>query len=76
MPKQAQAAGMRGTVHLRFLVDVNGAVIDAQVQRSSGIAALDEAGLAAIRLCTLPPMIVDGQAVQSWQSVGYSWNLD
>lgn len=76
MPKQAQAAGLRGTVHLRFLVDVNGAVIDAQVHKSSGIPALDEAGLAAIRLCTLPPMIVDGQAVQSWQSVGYSWNLD
>jgi len=76
LPAHAQAASLRGTVHLRFLVDVDGSVVDAQVHKSSGIAALDEAGLAAIRLCKLPPLIKDGQAVPSWQSVGYSWNLD
>jgi len=76
MPNQPQDAALRGTVHLRFLVDVDGTVIDAQVHKSSGIAALDEAGLAAIRQCKLPPMLKDGKAVQSWQLVGYSWNLD
>lgn len=76
IPPHAKAAGIQGTVQLRFLVDVDGAVIDAGVQKSSGVAELDEAGLAAIRKCRLRPLLQDGKAVQSWQAVGYSWILD
>jgi TonB family protein len=76
IPPHAKAAGIQGTVQLRFLVDVDGAVIDAGVQKSSGVAELDEAGLAAIRKCKLRPLLQDGKAVQSWQAIGYSWTLD
>ncbi len=48
-PRAALAAGIGGTVHLRFTVGPKGRVTDCAVTRSSGNAALDETTCRLIR---------------------------
>lgn len=48
-PRAALAAGVSGTVHMRFTVGVKGRVTDCTVTRSSGNAELDETTCRLIR---------------------------
>jgi periplasmic protein TonB len=47
-PASARSAGQEGTVHLRFLMDHEGRVIDAWIEGSSGISDIDREALASV----------------------------
>jgi len=75
-PREARRLGQKGAVELRFMIDADGAVSQAEVQKSSGYPLLDEAGLAAIRLCKFQPAVKDGRVIDSWHAATYKWALD
>ena len=65
-----------GTVHLRFLVGVDGKVLQAEIEKSSGYKRLDEAARAGLARCQFRPATVDGKPEQSWASMRYTWRLE
>ncbi|SHG53442.1 energy transducer TonB [Massilia sp. CF038] len=75
-PREARRLGQKGSVQLKFMIDTDGSVSEAEVEKSSGHPLLDNAGLAAIRLCKFQPALKDGRVIQSWHAVSYSWALD
>ena len=69
-------AGEEGEVTVKALIDVNGRVIESQVERSSGFRRLDEASREAILACRYRPGIgADGNPVRMWVSVVTKWSL-
>jgi len=75
-PAAARRANETGTVRLRFLIDVNGKVLDSKIERSSGSRRLDEAARAGLSLCRFRPGMVNGRPEQSWGSIDYVWKLE
>ncbi|HZV67267.1 MAG TPA: tetratricopeptide repeat protein, partial [Telluria sp.] len=75
-PKEALRKEQQGTVTLGFLIGPDGAVLNAEVRKSSGYLLLDQAALAGIRRCTFKPARVDGQPSQAWMQMQYMWTLD
>lgn len=61
---------------LRFLVDVDGKVIQAEVEKSSGFKRLDEAARSGLSRCIFKPATVDGKPEQGWASMKYTWRLE
>lgn len=61
---------------LRFLIGVDGNVLESQIALSSGFARLDEAARGALSKCQFKPGTVDGKAEASWASLKYTWRLD
>lgn len=74
-PSDDLKAGHEGAVSLAFLVDAEGAVRDARVDKSSGYAGLDQSARDAIRLCSFTPALKQGVAVRTWTKVQYVWTL-
>lgn len=72
---EALARRAEGTTHLRFLVDADGSVGEAQVAKSSGDASLDEAARAAIAKCRFTPGMAGGKPARAWVPVQYVWSL-
>lgn len=66
----------QGSVMLKFLIGVDGSVLESQIAQSSGFARLDEAARAALVKCQFKPGSVDGKAEASWASLKYTWRLD
>jgi len=64
-----------GTVLLRFLIDVDGRVIDSKIESSSGFPRLDRAARDALGSCVFKPGTVDGKPEQSWAPIKYTWRL-
>lgn len=62
-PAEALTAGSQGVVVLRVAIGADGKVTRAGVHRSSGVAALDEAALAAVRRWQFVPARRRGFAV-------------
>jgi bla regulator protein BlaR1 len=54
-PHDELAAGHKGTVAMKFLVNVDGTVGASRVERTSGFPALDEAALQALSKCRFIP---------------------
>ena len=75
-PATSRKLDEQGTVLLRFLIDVNGTVTDSAVAQSSGFKRLDEAARAALSRCQFKPATSDGQPVQEWATLKYTWQLD
>lgn len=75
-PSASRRAEEEGTVVLRFLIGTDGAVVEAQVDKSSGYGRLDEAARAALSRCRFKPGTVDGKPEQSWASLRYTWRLE
>ena len=71
----ALARRAQGTTSLRFLIDVDGSVADAQVAQSSGDRSLDEAARAAIAKCRFTPATAGGKPARAWVPVQYVWSL-
>ena len=65
-----------GTVLLKFLIGVQGQVLDSTIERSSGFVRLDEAARDALAQCQFKPGSVDGKPEPSWAHVKYTWRLD
>ena len=75
-PSASRRLEEEGTVHLRFLVGVDGKVIQSEVEKSSGFKRLDEAARAGLARCQFRPATVDGKPEQSWASIRYTWRLE
>ena len=75
-PSASRRLEEEGTVSLRFLVGVDGKVIQAEVDKSSGFRRLDEAARAGLAKCHFKPATVDGKPEQAWASMKYTWRLE
>lgn len=75
-PSASRRLEEEGTVHLRFLVGVDGKVIQSEVDKSSGFKRLDEAARAGLAKCQFRPATVDGKPEQAWASIRYTWRLE
>ena len=65
-----------GTVLLKFLIGVQGQVLESIIEKSSGFVRLDEAARDALAQCQFKPGSVDGKPEPSWAHVKYTWRLD
>lgn len=65
-----------GTVNVKLVIGVDGNVVDAAVEKSSGFKDLDRATLKAWSLCHFTPAMADGQPVQSSTRMQYVWKLE
>jgi len=74
-PKASRRLTEEGIVSLRFLIDSEGRVLNAEVEKSSGYNRLDEAARQALSLCQFRPGQIDGKPVKSWARINYSWKL-
>ena len=75
-PSASRRMEEEGTVQLRFLVGVDGKVIQAEIEKSSGYKRLDEAARAGLARCQFRPATVDGKPEQAWASMRYTWRLE
>lgn len=75
-PRASALAEETGTVWLLLLVDVDGKVVDAKVDKSSGFKNLDIAAKNALSLCKFKPGTVDGKPEKSWAKLNYVWKLE
>ncbi len=75
-PSASQRMEEEGTVSLRFLVGVDGRVIQSEIEKSSGFPRLDEAARAGLAKCRFQPATVDGRPEQAWASMQYTWRLE
>lgn len=65
-----------GTVQLRFLIGVDGRVVESKVESASGHERLDAAAREALSRCQFRPGTIDGKPEQSWASIKYTWQLN
>ena len=75
-PSASRRMEEEGTVSLRFLVGVDGKVIQSEIEKSSGFKRLDEAARAGLSKCRFQPATVDGRPEQAWASMKYTWRLE
>jgi protein TonB len=75
-PSASKRLEEEGTVQLKFLVGVDGKVLESAVEKSSGFRRLDEAARAGLAKCQFKPGTVDGKPQQSWASMKYTWRLE
>jgi protein TonB len=75
-PRKSLRMEEQGTVVLRFLIGVDGRVVESQVERSSGHRDLDNAARNALSLCRFKPGTVDGKPEQSWTKMEYVWKIE
>lgn len=75
-PGASRRNGESGAVTLRFLIDVDGTVLDSRVDVSSGYPRLDEAAVQALSLCQFKPGTVNGAPEKSWARMRYVWKLN
>lgn len=75
-PAAARKEGVKGTVHLKVLINVNGRAIDAQVVGSSGHSALDQSALNAIYKWRFSPAKdAKGQKVRCYVNIPVIFKL-
>ena len=75
-PSASKRLEEEGTVQLKFLVGVDGKVIESAIEKSSGFRRLDKAARAGLSKCKFRPGTVDGKPQQSWASMKYTWRLE
>jgi protein TonB len=75
-PSASKRMEEEGTVQLKFLVGVDGKVIESAIEKSSGFRRLDEAARAGLSKCQFRPGTVDGKPQQSWASMKFTWRLE
>jgi protein TonB len=75
-PSASRRMEEEGTVTLKFLIGVDGKVMQADIEKSSGFTRLDEAARQALSKCQFRPGTVDGKPEQSWATIAYKWRLE
>ena len=75
-PSASKRLEEEGTVQLKFLVGVDGKVLESAVEKSSGFRRLDEAARMGLSKCQFKPATLDGKPQQSWASMKYTWRLE
>jgi len=68
-PRLLKDAGIGGDVNVWVFIDANGAVQNAQVQKSSGNRALDDAALRSAQEFTFTPALNRDKRVPVWISI-------
>jgi protein TonB len=74
-PEMARRARIEGQVIVKVLVDVDGSVAEAQILKSSGNDALDEAALTAARQARFTPARQKDMPVKVWISIPFNFYL-
>ena len=74
-PSASRRLEEEGTVTLRFLINIDGKVVQSEIQSTSGYQRLDEAARQALSRCQFKAGTVDGRPEQSWASLKYVWKL-
>src|SRR5258706_7300621 len=74
-PRESFIAGEEGGVHLRALVQADGAVRDALIEQSSGSPRLDQAAVQLVRSWRYVPGTLNGVAVAARFPVNVDWKL-
>jgi TonB family protein len=74
-PRESFVSGEEGTVHLRALVQADGAVRDALIERSSGSPRLDQAAVELVRGWRYEPGTLKGVPVAARFPVNIDWKL-
>lgn len=75
-PPDSLRNGEQGTVHMTFLIDTDGAVLEKHVAKGSGYPDLDRATLDGMAQCRFTPAIANGKPEQSLLSFSYTWTLN
>ena len=75
-PSASRRLEEEGTVALKLLIGVDGRVLQAEVEKSSGFQRLDDAARNALSKCQFKPGTVDGKPEQSWANIKYTWRLE
>ena len=75
-PSASRRLEEEGTVALRFLVGVDGKVLQSEIEKSSGFKRLDEAARLGLSKCQFRPALLDGKPEQAWASMKYTWRLE
>ena len=75
-PKEAIRKELTGTVTMKFLIDVDGRVLQKEIVESSGHEMLDSAALEATARCKLTVAPMKGSLEQEWVLNQYVWTLD
>lgn len=75
-PSASKRMEEEGTVQLKFLVGVDGKVLESAIEKSSGFRRLDEAARAGLSKCQFKPGTLDGKPQQSWASMKFTWRLE
>jgi protein TonB len=60
---------------MRVLIEVDGSVLQTEIDKTSGFNRLDEAARKALSKCQFQPATVNGKAEKSWSSMKYIWRL-
>ena len=74
-PEAARLAENEGTVIVEALVDTDGKIADARIQKSSGNPALDQAALQAARQARFTPAKQRDILVRVWVSIPFRFTL-
>ncbi len=74
-PRFARTAGVEGVVWVQALVDKDGSVVKAQVGKSSGTPALDDAAVEAAYGNKFKPGIQNGRPVACWVTYKVEFSL-
>ena len=75
-PSASRRQEEEGTVTLKFLVGVDGKVKESAVEKTSGYKRLDEAARQGLAKCQFKPGTENGQPVEGWASMKYTWKLE
>lgn len=75
-PSAAVRDSLEGVTLLAFLIGIDGRVVSAKIDQSSGTTSLDNAALTGLSRCKFKPGTVDGKPEQSWTKIQYVWKLD
>lgn len=75
-PSASRRLEEEGTVALKFLVGTDGKVKESAVEKSSGYKRLDEAARQGLAKCQFKPGTENGQPVEGWASMRYTWRLE
>jgi protein TonB len=75
-PSASRRLEEEGTVTLKFLVGVDGKVKESAVDKTSGYKRLDEAARQGLAKCQFKPGTENGQPVEGWANMKYTWRLE
>jgi len=75
-PKEAIRKELTGTVTMKFLIDVDGRVLEKELVKSSGHEILDSAALEATARCKLTVAPKNGNLEKEWVMNQYVWTFE
>jgi protein TonB len=75
-PPASRRLEEEGTNSLKFLIGVDGRVLQVEIEKTSGFKRLDDAARTVLSKCQFQPGTVDGKPEQSWASMKFTWRLE